>query len=109
MVATDRTVERMKRKKPVIPQNQRKAIVEALKPVDEVILGFENMSFESTIDKIRPDIIALGYDQEDVEKAVKKVIIEKGLKIRVVIIRRFVFSDLNSSSNIKKKILKEMK
>ena len=40
IVARDKTIEARKGKKPVVPEDQRRALMEALKPVDDAILGF---------------------------------------------------------------------
>ncbi|MBS7622015.1 FAD synthase, partial [Candidatus Bathyarchaeota archaeon] len=84
IVARDSTVEKRKGSKPVIPENQRRALVESLKVVDEAILGYEDFSIGKVIEKIKPDVIAVGHDQDGMEKAVKDYVREKGLKIRVV-------------------------
>jgi FAD synthetase len=109
VVARDKTVEQSKGKRPVIPEEQRRAVVEALKPVDEAILGYESVSFEDTIEILTPNIIALGYDQSVLEKTLNEVIREKGLVTKIIKIRRFGLSDLDSSSKIKIKIMKELK
>lgn len=109
VVARDKTVEQSKGKRPVIPEEQRRVVVEALKPVDEAILGYENVSFEDTIEILKPNIIALGYDQDVLEKTLDETIKEKGLLTKIVKIRRFDLSDLDSSSKIKIKILSELK
>ncbi|MDQ1279767.1 MAG: synthetase [Thermoproteota archaeon] len=109
VVARDRTVERLKGRKPIIPEDQRRAVVESLKPVDEAILGFEDFSFEDTIRKIRPNIIAVGYDQKRIEEEACKTIARIGVNVRVVCVGRFGPSDLDSSSKIKRKILDEGK
>ena len=90
-----------------IPEEQRRAVVEALKPVDEAILGYENVSFEDTIEILKPNIIALGYDQDVLEKTLDETIKEKGLLTKIVKIRRFDLSDLDSSSKIRKKIVEK--
>ena len=41
IVARDNTVKRRKGKKPVMPEHQRRSLVEALRVVDKAILGFE--------------------------------------------------------------------
>jgi len=107
VVARDRTVEKLKGKRPVIPEDQRRAVVESLKPVDEAILGYEDMSFVETIRKLKPDIIAVGYDQKGIEEEVRKVIDAGKIRIPVVRIGRFGTADLDSSSKIKRKILNE--
>jgi FAD synthetase len=104
VVARDRTVERLKGSPPVLPEGQRRAIVEELKPVDEAILGKEEFSIEETLAEIKPEIVAVGYDQQDIEAAVRRVVSDKGLSVRVVRISKFSSSGLESSSGIKRKI-----
>jgi len=105
IVARDSTVEKRKGYRPVIPENQRRALVESLKVVDEAILGYEEFDIGKVIEKIKPDIIAVGHDQDGMEKAVKDYIREKGLNIKVVRISKFSEDELDSSSKIKQKII----
>jgi FAD synthetase len=107
IVARDKTVKRLKGRLPIIPEDQRRAVVESLKPVDEAILGYEDLSFEETIAKIKPDIIAVGYDQRSIENDVRAFIKARGLTIEVVRVGKFGRADLDSSSKIKRKILSE--
>ena len=107
VVARDSTVKKMKGKEPVIPEDQRRAIVEALKPVDIAVLGYEDFRIGDVVDKVKPDVIAVGYDQKAVEEAVKKEISDRRDKIRVVEIGRFGPGDLNGSSKIRTKIVRE--
>ena len=105
IVARDSTVKRMKGSKPVIPEDQRRALVDALKPVDVALLGYRDLNFESVIKKINPNIIAVGHDQSSIEKAVKKIIAKKRLATKVVRVGKFGAEALNSSSKIKRKIV----
>ncbi|MBS7652575.1 MAG: adenylyltransferase/cytidyltransferase family protein [Candidatus Bathyarchaeia archaeon] len=107
IVARDETVLRLKGRRPVIPEDQRRALVEALKVVDEALLGYEDMNLEAVIEKIKPDIIAVGYDQEEIEREVKRIIDERGLNLRVERIGRFGSEELNSSSKIKRRIVED--
>ncbi len=107
IIARDETVKQKKGKKPVIPEDQRRAVVEALKVVDEALLGYENADFGAVIEKIRPDIIAIGFDQDDVENETIRNIKEKKLNIKVVKLGRFGREDLNSSSKIKRRIVED--
>ncbi len=107
IVARDKTVERLKGKKPIIPEDQRRAIVEALKVVDEAILGYEEMDMAKVIEKVKPDIIALGYDKEEMEEKLKRYVKERNLNIEVVRLNRFEGGDVSSSSKIKRKIIEE--
>ena len=105
IVARDSTVEKRKGHKPIMPENQRRALVEALKVVDEAILGYEDFNMEKVIEKIKPDIIAIGHDQNGIEKAVKDYLEKSGLNIKVVKISKFEEDELDSSSKIKQKII----
>jgi FAD synthetase len=109
IIARDTTIKQLKGKSPVIPENQRRAVIEALKPVDEALLGYENRSLNDTIQKLQPSIIAVGYDQEKLTQEVTEIIVKLGLDIQIVKIDRFSASELSSSSKIKRKILNEWK
>ena len=109
IIARDNTIEKLKGKLPVIPENQRRAVIESLKPVDEAFLGYEDMSFINTIQKLKPSIIAVGYDQEKIEKEVSEIIEKLGVNVKIVKIDRFGPLELSSSSKIKKKILNQWK
>jgi FAD synthetase len=107
IVARDSTVEKRKGIKPVIPENQRRALVESLKVVDEAILGYEDFNMGKVIEKIKPDIIAVGHDSHmtGMEEAVRDYVKTRGLKIKIVKVGKFGVDDLDSSSKIKQKII----
>ncbi|MCK4477771.1 FAD synthase [Candidatus Bathyarchaeota archaeon] len=105
IVARDKTVKNRKGEKPVMSENQRRALVESLEVVDEAILGYEKFSIDRVVEKIKPDIIALGHDQKGIGEIVRKAIMNKSLKIKVVKIGKFSEDELNSSSEIKRKII----
>ena len=105
IIARDSTVQETKRRKPVMPENQRRALVEALKVVDEAVLGFEDFDIGEVIDRIKPDVIALGYDQASMEKQVCSYIKKHGLDIEVVQVGKFGEDALDSSSKIRQKIV----
>jgi len=107
IVARDSTVEKRKGKKPVVPESQRRALVESLKVVDEAILGYESFDIGKVVEKIRPNVIAVGYDQDGMEEVVKKYIEEFRLKVKVVKIGKFEEDELDSSSKIKQKIVED--
>ena len=104
IVASDETVTRSKGRPPVIPEDQRRAVVESLKVVDEAILGYRDMNLDKVIKTIKPEIVAVGHDQHDIEEEVKRLIAEKGYRTCVERIGRFGPDDLNSSSKIKRRI-----
>jgi len=109
IVARDSTVEKRKGFKPVMSENQRRALVEALKVVDEAVLGYEDFDIGKVIEKIKPDVIAVGHDQDGVEKTVRGYVRGKRLNIEVVKISKFGEDELNSSSQIKRKIVEHFK
>ncbi|NIM25630.1 MAG: adenylyltransferase/cytidyltransferase family protein [Nitrososphaeria archaeon] len=67
VIATDNTAEKMKKRKPLHDQDQRKLLVDSLSVVDLSVVGHEGDIFK-TVDIIKPQIIALGYDQVHQEK-----------------------------------------
>ena len=67
VIATDKTAEKMKKRLPLHTQDQRKMLVDALSMVDLSVVGHEDNIFK-TVEFIRPEIIALGYDQVHQEK-----------------------------------------
>jgi len=107
IIARDSTVENKKGRRPVMSENQRRALVESLKVVDEAVLGFEKFDLGDVVERIKPDVIALGYDQTEVEKATKQYVNSHKLDIRVVRIGKFEEDELDSSSKIRQKIVKK--
>jgi len=104
IVASDETVTRAKKRPPVIPEDQRRAVIESLRVVDEAILGYQDMDLDKAMKTIKPDIVAVGHDQQEIEEELKHLIKEKGYGIRVERVGRFGPEDLNSSSKIKRRI-----
>ena len=104
IVARDSTVQRMKRRKPVMPEDQRRALVESLRVVDEAVLGLEDFDIGDVIDRVKPDVIALGYDKMEMEAAVREYVNKRGLGVRIVRLGKFENDALSSSSKIREKI-----
>ena len=105
IVARDETVRRMKGQDPVIPEDQRRAVVEALRVVDEALLGFEDLDLDRVIQQVRPDIVAVGHDQEAIRNQVDKIKRARELSLEIIQVGRFGEEDLNSSSKIKRRIV----
>jgi len=104
IVARDKTVENRKGVKPVMPEEHRRALVESLKVVDEAVLGYEDFDIGQVIDEIKPDVIAVGYDQGNIEEEVRRAVAKRNLPIEVLRIGKFGRDELNSSLKIKRKI-----
>ena len=66
-IATDKTAQKMKKRIPLHNQELRRELVDCLSMVDLAIIGHENDIFE-TVKLVKPEIIALGYDQIHQEK-----------------------------------------
>jgi FAD synthetase len=105
IIARDSTVQETKGRKPIMPESQRRALVESLKVVDEAVLGFENFDIGNVIDRIKPDVVALGYDQAVMEKQVREYVSRHELSIAVVRVGKFEKEELSSSSKIRQKIV----
>ena len=82
VVATDTTAQKMKKRKPLHKQNQRKDLVSSLSMVDLCIIGQEGDIFK-TVEIIKPEIIALGYDQVHQEKFITDGCRKLNLDIKV--------------------------
>ena len=67
VVATDNTAVKMKKRRPLHSQEQRQELVNSLSMVDICLVGQEDDMFK-TVNNVRPQIIALGYDQAHQEK-----------------------------------------
>lgn len=106
VVACDDTVRKRKHE-PITPENMRLRIVQALKPVDEAILGNNNGDFYSTVQSIKPDIIMLGYDQTFDEKELEDSLMERGMDIRILRASELT-ADLTGTRKIVQKIRESM-
>jgi cytidyltransferase-like protein len=67
VIATDQTAKKMKSKIPLHNMELRRDLVNSLSMVDYAIVGYEGDIFK-TVALVKPDIIALGYDQVHQEK-----------------------------------------
>lgn len=67
VVATDNTAVRMKKRQPLHSKEQRQELVNSLTMVDLCLIGQEDDIFK-TVNLVKPQIIALGYDQVHQEK-----------------------------------------
>lgn len=67
VVATDNTAVKMKKRQPLHSKEQRQELVNSLVMVDLCLIGQEDDIFK-TVNLVKPQIIALGYDQVHQEK-----------------------------------------
>ena len=102
VIATDKTVEQHKRI-PIMNQAQRAEMISKLKVVDDVFIGDENDPFKIVLEK-KPDIIAIGPDQNFSPEKLQKQLQSMGLSCEVVKIKDYKKFELDSSCKIIKKI-----
>ncbi|MEM0351191.1 MAG: adenylyltransferase/cytidyltransferase family protein, partial [Archaeoglobaceae archaeon] len=81
IVAREKNVKH--KPKPVIPEEQRRRVVEAIKFVDKAILGDENDIFKPIME-LKPDVIVLGYDQHFSEEWLREELRKRNLNCEVV-------------------------
>ena len=105
VVATDKTAIKMKKRKPLHNAKLRQELVSSLSMIDLCIIGDEEDIFK-TVDLVKPQIIALGYDQTHQEK----FIIDGCRKINldVIVVRLESPRPETSSSSIQKEYGEEI-
>ena len=104
-IATDKTAQKMKKMTPLHNQELRCELVSSLSMVDEAIIGHEEDIFE-TVKEVKPDIIALGYDQIHQEKSISDGC--KRISLDVEIVRLQSPIPKLSSSEIEKRYGKDI-
>jgi FAD synthetase len=104
VVSTDSTVRKLKHE-PVNHEEIRLNLIKELKIVDEAYLGYEDDIYE-IVKEIKPDIIALGFDQIHDEKNIKAELKKRGISAKVVRLSEFKGgSDLEGTRKIIGKII----
>ncbi len=84
VVATTSTALRLKKNRNIYhDEKQRQELVGSLSFVDLSIIGKEGTLYD-TVSFVKPDIIALGYDQKHDEKEIQKNCLERGMKLDVI-------------------------
>lgn len=83
VVARDSTVRKMKGREPIVNEQKREELVSSIRYVDSVVRGSEVNIYE-TLEKVKPDIVALGYDQHHSEKEIIQEAKKRGLTLDVV-------------------------
>lgn len=102
VVATDNTVRRRKHQ-PITPEKMRLELVNSLKPVDQAVLGRDGDMYK-VVEELRPDIIAIGYDQTFDEKVLEDELKKRGLNVKVVRMSHFS-DDLDGTRKIIRRII----
>ena len=82
-VARDSTIRKRKKREPLVNEGDRVRLLSSLRDVDAAILGVEGDIYV-TLQKVNPDIVALGYDQYHMEDEIKGEAEKRGMKLKVV-------------------------
>ncbi|MHB1901230.1 MAG: adenylyltransferase/cytidyltransferase family protein [Cuniculiplasma sp.] len=103
VVATDETAAKSG-KKLVFSEQTRREIVSNLKMVDEAVIGNHGDIF-ATVEKLRPNIITLGFDQRFIESQIVEECRRRNIDVEVRRCSIYASRDPVSTRIIKKKIL----
>ena len=90
--------------KPILPDEHRLEMVQALKLVDHAVIGSETDIFEPLYE-IMPDIIALGFDQYFNTDNLKKELTDRGFTAGVVRVGETNSGKLRSTRRIVDRIV----
>jgi len=96
LVARDTNVVKQKGEKPKFDENKRLEKVKQLSIVDHAILGDDKDPY-LIIEKINPDIICLGYDQDGFSGKLKPELEKRNLKAKVIRLKPYRHGQYKSS------------
>lgn len=83
-LARDLTVRRLKKRSPVYNEQLRKAELLKCGIVDRVYLGDKVLGKYNILKKTKPDIIVLGYDQDELYKNLSVFLAQHNLSIKMI-------------------------
>ena len=102
IVARDMNVKHKPR--PIIPEEQRLAMIASLRPVDHAILGDKTDMFRP-IEEIRPAVITIGFNQLFDEEKLRSQLAARNLNPKIVRIEKYADSELCSSRQVVQEIV----
>ena len=103
VVATDRLAEKMKHR-PINSQDVRLELIRELRIVDSALIG-DDRDMYKTVERVRPDIIALGFDQKHDEQKILAEIERRNLgPVKIVRVGQFG-GELEATRRIVQKII----
>ena len=91
--------------KPILPEQQRLQVVQALEMVDHAELGSERDIFEP-LKLIKPDIIALGFDQYFDENKLQQDLEKRHIPSKVIRLRNHDSGNLSGTEDIIREIIR---
>ena len=97
VVACDSTILDVKGRLPKFSEDERVKHVEKVACVDKVVLGFEGDKYK-IIEEVRPDVIALGYDQDSFSEGLDDELMRRNLSgVKIVRLDSFMPEKYKSS------------
>ena len=104
VVASD-AMTKGRKHQPIMPAEMRVALVSALKPVTQAVVGDERDQYVS-VERLRPDVIALGYDDYHRADEIKEELARRGItNVTIARMPKFDEHDLNGTRKIVRRIL----
>lgn len=112
LVARDSTVRKSKKRSPFFREKERMQLLSSLNVVDSVVLGDKKSLYKGLL-KVKPDVLVLGYDQlqsagkllglsnASSAKEIEKTFLQKGLKVKVVRLKRGWMPERFKSKKVK--------
>jgi FAD synthetase len=108
VVACDETVRKLKHE-PITSEQLRLGLIKELAVVDEAYLGRKDDIY-TIVEEIKPDIIALGFDQVHDKNELQRELRKRGLNTRVVRLEKLKgMDDLDGTRHIIAKIIQAYK
>ncbi len=109
VIALDTTIKSARGALPVFPQEHRRRIVESLEIVNRAVLGYDSSNHSDIVEDIKPDIIALGYDQYTNIDSLEESFRMNGMSTKIVRLEKLSVDGLESSTMIRERIFKYYK
>ncbi len=104
VVSSDENAERAKKRKIIIPQQQRAEVLASLYYVHDVVLGRPGNIFD-IFHSVKPDIVLLGPNQGVSESVVREEAKKRGVEVEVIRLENLKNCELCSTTKIIEKIL----
>ena len=109
VIALDTTIKKTRGVLPIFPQEHRRRIVESLEIVDRAVLGYDSMNHIDIVEDLKPDIIALGYDQYTNIESLEESFRLKGMATKIVRLEKMSADGVDSSTLIRERIFSYFK
>lgn len=97
VVTTDENVKKLKGSLPINDFKIRQEEIRKKGDVDEVVPSDKELYTWGVINKYKPDVIAVGYDQTELKKALEDYLKEGGIKLELKVIPSFKPQQYKSS------------